>query len=66
MRIKARTKAEQTFIVQLANGRGGYLPTRAAIEGGSYSSKPASTLCGPDGGDLLVETTVAAINELWK
>lgn len=66
MRIKARTKSEQTFIVQLANGGGGYLPTKAAIEGGSYSSKPASTMCGPDGGDLLVENTIAAINELWE
>ncbi|NMB97370.1 MAG: hypothetical protein GYA02_12305, partial [Clostridiaceae bacterium] len=66
MRIKARTKSEQTFIVQLANGQGGYLPIKAAIEGGSYSSKPASTMCGPDGGDLLVEKTVAAIDELWQ
>ncbi|NLC69164.1 MAG: hypothetical protein GX754_10395 [Clostridiaceae bacterium] len=55
MRIKARTKSEQTFIVQLANGSGGYLPTKEAIEGGSYGTKPASTLCGLDGDDLLVE-----------
>ena len=54
-RIKARAEAEQVFIVQLANGCGGYLPTVAAVEGGSYSSKPASTVCGPEGGDLLVE-----------
>lgn len=66
IRIKARTKSEQTFIVQLANGAGGYLPTKAAIEGGSYSSKPASTMCGPDGGDLLVENTITAINKLWE
>ena len=65
MRIKARSRAAQTIIVQLANGNGGYLPTTDALAGGSYSSKPASTLCDPDGGDLLVEQTLDAINSMW-
>ena len=66
LRIKARAEAEQVFIVQLANGNGGYLPTRAAVNGGSYSSKPASTVCGPDGGDVLVEKTLDVLAQLWK
>ena len=65
-RIKARAEAEQVFIVQLANGLGGYLPTWAAVNGGSYSSKPASTVCGPDGGDVLVEKTLSVMADLWK
>lgn len=65
-RIKARAEAEQVFIVQLSNGTGGYLPTWAAVGGGSYSSKPASTVCGPDGGDVLVEKTLAVLAKLWK
>lgn len=65
-RIKARAEAEQVFIVQLANGLGGYLPTWAAVNGGSYSSKPASTVCGPDGGDALVEKTLDVLASLWK
>ena len=65
LRIKARCRAQQTMLVQLANGLGGYLPTKAAIAGGSYSSKPASTQCGPDGGDALVEKTIGAIDALW-
>ncbi len=64
-RIKARAEAEQVFIIQLSNGLGGYLPTRDAVSGGSYSSKPASTCCGPDGGDVLVEETLRVIGELW-
>jgi len=36
------------------------------VAGGSYSSKPASTMCGPDGGDKLVEITVEAINRMWS
>ncbi|MCQ2437632.1 MAG: hypothetical protein MJ099_04485, partial [Clostridia bacterium] len=54
MRMKARTCARQLFIVQLANGLGGYLPTELAVKGGSYSSKAASTTCGPEGGTVLV------------
>lgn len=65
-RIKARADAEQVFIVQLSNGLGGYLPTKDAVSGGSYSSKPASTCCGPDGGDVLVEQTLNVIDELWS
>lgn len=66
LRMKARAKAEQVFVVQLANGAGGYLPTESAVKGGSYSSKAASTVCGPDGGDELVEKTIDVINALWE
>lgn len=64
--IKARAAAQQVFISQLTNGIGGYLPTRAAVEGGSYSSKAASTVCGPEGGVKLVHTTLECIERLWK
>ena len=65
MRIKAKSAAEQTFIAQLANGRGGYLPTEAALSGGSYSSKPASTKCGPKEGDMLVDGLLHGIREMF-
>lgn len=63
-RIKARAKAQNIFLAQLTNGKGGYLPTVAAINGGSYSSKPASTMCGPDGGDELVEILIKELDSL--
>ncbi|MDW7659148.1 MAG: hypothetical protein SCM11_18420, partial [Bacillota bacterium] len=66
LRIKARSRADQTIVVQLTDGSGGYLPTAAALQGGSYSSKPASTQCGPDGGDQLVAETLQAIGQLWS
>ena len=66
MRIRARAKAPQIFNVQLANGCDGYLPTQAAIDGGSYSSKPSSTTCGPEGGDALVEEFIKNIDELMR
>jgi len=65
-RMKARVRARQLFVVQLSNGLGGYLPTAQAVKGGGYSSKAASTMCGADGGDMLVEKTVAAIDRLFE
>lgn len=65
-RMKARCKARQAFIIQLSsNASGGYLPTQAAVDGGSYGSKPVSTMVGPAGGDELVEKTLAAMDALF-
>lgn len=64
-RMKARSKSDQLFIVQLSNGIGGYLPSSSAVCGGSYSSKPASTYCGPDGGDMLVERTLEVVSKMF-
>ena len=65
LRMKARTRARQLFIAQLSNDCGGYLPTHAAVEGGSYSSKPASTVCGPEGGEALIDKTLETIDEMF-
>ncbi len=35
------------------------------FEGGSYSSKPASTVCRPEGGDALVERTLETIDAMF-
>jgi hypothetical protein len=64
-RIKARSNAAQTLLLQLAQGRGKYLPTRTAVAGGAYGSRIADNRVGPEGGDVLVERTVEAINSLW-
>ena len=65
-RIKARSNAEQTFIVQLANGRGGYLPTERAEKAGHYSAYISSGNVGHEGGDLLVRKTVTEINKMFE
>ena len=64
IRIKARSEAFQTFVVQLT-GPGTYLPTARSVGGGSYGSVPASNHVGPEGGQVLVEETVRAIAELF-
>lgn len=64
LRIKARSPAVQTFIVQLA-GSGTYVPTSRSVAGGAYGAVPATTLIGPEGGQELVEKTLEIINELF-
>ncbi len=64
MRIKARSPAVQTFLVQLS-GCGTYVPTARAVAGRSYGAIPASTPIGPEGGQELAEWTVSALRKLW-
>lgn len=66
LQMKARSRAEQTFVVQLACDSGGYLPTAKAVAGGGYGAEVASNRVGPEGGKLLVDRTVAAINSLFE
>ena len=64
-RIKARSYAEQTFIVQLCCGAGYYLPTEKAEKAGHYSAYVSSGKVGHEGGDLLVRESIKEINEMW-
>ncbi len=66
LQIKARSRAEQCLIAQLANDRGRYLPTAAAVRGGAYGSRVEDNNVGPEGGAVLVEETLALINSLWQ
>ncbi len=65
IRIKARSNAIQTIVIQLA-GPGTYLPTAKAVRGGHYSAIVESNLVGPEGGQILGDRTVALINSMWQ
>ena len=64
--IKARSKAEQTFLVQLANGGEGYLPTEKAEKGGHYSAFISSGKVGHAGGEQLVRETLKGISQMFE
>lgn len=64
-RIRCRSNALQTFLVQLANGSGFYLPTQRALGGGHYSAQIKSCWVGPEGGQRLVEKSIEAINKMF-
>jgi hypothetical protein len=65
VRMRARSPAVQTFVVQLTGAHGCYLPTAQAIRGGSYSTAVFSNRVGPEGGDVLVDRTVETLRSLW-
>ena len=65
LRMKGRSPAEQTFVVQLACDSLGYLPTERGVSGGHYSAEIMSNVIGPEGGRRLVDRTVEAIQGLW-
>jgi hypothetical protein len=66
LQIKARSPAAQTLIVQLACGRGMYLPTDVALERGGYGAMPVVCEVGPEGGRTLVRETLDTIRALFK
>ena len=63
--IRARSKAKQTFLVQLSCGCYGYLPTEKAEKGSHYSAFVGSGNSGHAGGELLVRKTLQEINALF-
>lgn len=76
LRIKARSPAPQTMAIQLSAGivgehlpidagLGWYLPTERALSGGSYGAMPAVACVGPEGGQELVEASLAELNTLF-
>ncbi|MBR3967399.1 MAG: hypothetical protein IKJ91_10050 [Clostridia bacterium] len=64
--IRARSKAKQTFLVQLCCGSYGYLPTENAEKGSHYSAFVGSGTAGHEGGEILVRKTIQEINSLFS
>lgn len=64
-RIKARSLATQTIAAQLTNDGLAYLPTREGLAHGHYSAMPSNIRLGPEGGDQLVEQSLAHLNALF-
>jgi hypothetical protein len=64
--IKARSQAKQTFIIQLAAGCCGYLPSARAEQLGGYGGLIINGVVGSDGGKMLVDETIMEIKKLWK
>ena len=61
--IRARSKAKQTILIQLACGADGYLPTEKAEKGSHYSAYVSSGYTGHVGGEILVRETLERINK---
>lgn len=64
-KMRARSHAQQTFLIQLACEAYGYLPTEKAENNGHYSAYVSSGYCGHEGGELLVSKTLDAIKRMF-
>jgi len=64
--IKARSKASQTFILQLTSGWLGYLPTEKAEKAGHYSAYISSGHVGHVGGDIYTRYSINEINKMFE
>ena len=65
LRIKSRSPASQTSIVQLTADCAAYLPTERAVQGGGYSGRIDDGIIGPPGGRKLVDESVRMLKSLW-
>lgn len=63
--IRARSRARQTFLIQLACGAETYLPTEKAEKGSHYSAYVSSGTVGHEGGEQLVRVTTEEINKMF-
>lgn len=64
-RVKARTKAEYIFCAQLTDYSGAYLPTQKVENLGGYSVTVSQCLVSWRGGEILTETAISMLNELF-
>jgi neutral ceramidase len=63
LRVK-RQAPHKVFIVGIANGYIGYLPTREAYEAGGY--EVVSSKCRPEAADVLIENVVSLTQQLFR
>jgi neutral ceramidase len=64
-RIKTERPGRRTFIVDVANGYLGYVPTRRAIQEGGYETRPGVSSRLEEGAeDIIVEHAVKLLNSL--
>ncbi|MDW7656174.1 MAG: hypothetical protein SCM11_03245 [Bacillota bacterium] len=69
IRIKARSPAVLTFLVQLTANDGWdgtYLPSERAVANKGYGGGVYDNEVGPEGGKVIVEQTVKLLHELWQ
>lgn len=64
--MRARSRAQQTILIQHACETGGYLPTKEAEAGAHYSAYVSSGTVGSEGGEMLVRKSVEEINKMFR
>lgn len=63
-RLKAESKAEETFFLGYCNGHQMYFPTREAIEEGGYGADEAVSWVSPGAGESMIDKALENIEAL--
>jgi neutral ceramidase len=67
LQIKRESTAPYTIISETTNGWLGYIPTVGTDTEGGYEIHPGPwSMTNEDGGQMVVQTAIELINELWK
>jgi len=67
LEIKLRSPAARTFVVELANGIMGYVPTRKAFEGGGYEQRLGNnSKLAPVAGEYMVEVSCGLLDSMFR
>jgi len=65
--IKLQSPARRTFVVELANGIVGYVPTREAFLGGGYEQRLGNnSKLSPVAGEVMTETALALLDSMFR
>ncbi|MEN6644517.1 MAG: hypothetical protein ABFE08_18925 [Armatimonadia bacterium] len=65
--IKLKSPARRTWLVELANGVVGYVPTKRAFEGGGYEQRTCtSSKLDPVAGEMMVATARALLESMFR
>jgi len=65
--IKLKSPAKRTFVVELANGIVGYVPTKRAFAGGGYEQRTAtSSKLDPVAGEMMVAVSRALLESMFR
>jgi hypothetical protein len=63
--LKRRSPLQPTYVITMANGSHGYVPTPHAFERGGYEVRTGSvSLLTPDAGDQIVAAALGLLAEL--
>ena len=65
--IKLQSPAARTFVVELANGIVGYIPTREAFGGGGYEQRLGNnSKLSPGAGEIMSESALALLDSMFR
>jgi neutral ceramidase len=67
LQIKKASPFQETFVIELANGWHGYIPTREAFQHGGYETRLGFTSrLALDAGERMVETALELLSEIKR